>query len=109
MEQQPSVAQVGNEHREWHGSMRPDAAPDAQLRWLAVAVTLVIGVPACKAVLMLHVFLARLGSVFHGRHPGPGILGRWQRAGAVPRGTHELSVQTRPWGHGESQSDRLLW
>jgi hypothetical protein len=59
-------------------------------------VTLVIGAPASRAVLMLHVIFTCLCGVLRGRHPGPGTPGRWTRVGAVPRGTHQLSAQPGP-------------
>jgi hypothetical protein len=57
---------------------------------LVVTLTLVVDVPACKAVLMLHVFLARLCGVLPGRHPGPGT------PGVVGAGSGASRVQDTP-------------
>jgi hypothetical protein len=98
------VAHTGKEQGGWHGSTRRDTAAAVLPLALVVTPTVVVDVPACKAVLMLHVFLARLCGVLPGRHPGPGTPGVAEAgSGAVPRRTYQLSVQPGPGAMGESK------
>jgi hypothetical protein len=84
LEEQRPVAHVRHEHPGWHARTRPEAAPDARLRWPAVAVRLIVGVPAGTAALVLHVFSACLYGVLPGVAPRIGDAGLVQTGGDVP-------------------------
>jgi hypothetical protein len=92
------MQQFHDEHGERHGGSRPDTVADALLL-LAMVRTVwhVVGVLGCLVALVMHVPYARLCCVLRGRHPGPGTPGVVEAgSGAVPRRTHQLSVQSGP-------------
>ena len=70
----------------------------------AVTVALVVGVPTSRAVLMLHVIFTCLLWCLAWTASRTGDAGQMEaRVGAVPRGTHQLSVQPGPGAMATTQ------
>jgi hypothetical protein len=102
MEQQPAVAQVGTEHRIWHGSIRLDtAAGTVVLSTLGGTLTPVVAALIRLVALVMHVPLpvCAVSCV-------DGTQDRGQRAGGSgvggsPAWDTPAQRATRPWGHGQ--------
>jgi hypothetical protein len=89
---------VGNEDRIRHGSIRPDTAADAVVPLALVVIGMnIVGALVCLVALVMHVPYARLCGGVAWTAPRTGDTGQVAAgSGAVPRGTHQLSVQPGP-------------